>query len=141
QGTRYRTGSRRRRDDILPAMQRYACSTDFFDERFAARLKFFQIRRTKWLVSGIRKDQVSYLEIAYRAIVRRRKRVDLFCNTQRCLSDFVIRPNVTNQGRINRVSENDESVVTKFNRIAAMRKCTRYHEKGVGCADKEAKLF
>src|SRR5206468_12755023 len=141
QGTRYRTGSRRRRDDILPAMQRYACSTDFFDERFAARLKFFQIRRTKWLVSGIRKDQVSYLEIAYRAIVRRRKRVDLFCNTQRCLSDFVIRPNVTSQARINRVSDNDERVVIKFHGMAAMRRCTRYHDKGIGRSDQEAILF
>src|SRR5258707_12767005 len=122
-------------------MQRHARSVDYFDERFAARQKPFQIRRTKWLVSGIRKDQVSHLEIAYRAIVRRRKRVDLFCNTQRCLSDFVIRPNITNEGRINRVSENDESIVTKFNRIAAMRKCTRYHDKGVGRADQEAILF
>ena len=67
-GTRYRTGGRRRKDDIFPAMQGYARSPDFFNERFAARLKLFQIRRTKWLVSSVRKDQVSHLEIAYRAI-------------------------------------------------------------------------
>ena len=63
-------------------MQRYARTADFFDERFAARLKLFQIRRTKWFVSGFGKDQVSHLEIAYRTIVRRRKSVDLFRDTQ-----------------------------------------------------------
>ena len=122
-------------------MQRYVRSTDFLDERFAARLKLFQIRRTKWLVSGIRKDQVSHLEIAYRAIVRRRKRVDLFCNTQRCLADFVIRPNITDEGRINRVAENNERVVTKFNRTTAMYECPGHDEKRVSRADQEAKLF
>ena len=122
-------------------MQRYARTADFFDERFAARLKLFQIRRTKWFVSGFGKDQVSHLEIAYRAIVRRRKRVDLFCNTQRCLADFVIRPNISDEGRINRVAENDERVVTKFNRITAMHECTRHDEKRVGRADQEAILF
>ena len=63
-------------------MQRYTRATDFFDEHLAARLKLFQIRRTKWLVGGFGKDHVSHLEIANRAIVRRRKRVDLFRNTQ-----------------------------------------------------------
>src|SRR4029079_2017055 len=110
-------------------------SADFLDERFAARLKFFQIRRTKWLVSSIGKDQVSHLEIAYRAIVRRRKRVDLFCNTQRCLADFVIRPNVTDDGRINRIAENDERLVTKLNRLTAMQECPRHDEKRVCRAD------
>ena len=63
-------------------MERHARTADFFDERLAARLKLFQIRRTKWFVSGFGKDQISHLEIAYRTIVWRRKRVDLFCNTQ-----------------------------------------------------------
>src|SRR5438445_8632797 len=82
QRTLYWTGRRRRRNDIFPVMQRYARAADFFDERLAARLKLLQIRRTKWFVSGFGKDHVSHLEIANRTIIRRRKRVDLFRNTQ-----------------------------------------------------------
>src|SRR5262249_58798249 len=122
-------------------MERYAGSANFFDEGFATRLKLFQIRRTKWFVSGLRKDQVSYLKVAYRTIVRRRKRVDFFCNTQRCFSDFVVRPDITDERRVNRVSENDERVVTGFNRTSAMRKCTRHDDKGIGRADQEAVFF
>src|SRR4030095_15173644 len=122
-------------------MQRYARTTDFLDERFAARLKLFQIWRTKWFVSGFGKDQVSDLEIAYRAIVRRRKRINLFCNTQRRLSHFIVRPHITDKSRINRVAENDERVVTWFKRIAAMPRCTRHHDKRVGSADQETIFF
>src|SRR4030095_9599402 len=99
-------------------MQRYARTTDFLDERFAARLKPFQIWRTKWFVSGFGKDQVSDLEIAYRAIVRRRKRINLFCNTQRRLSHFIVRPHITANTRINRVAENRERVHPSFNSTA-----------------------
>ena len=122
-------------------MQRYTRTADFFDERFAARLKLFQIRRTKWFVSGFGKDQISHLEIAYGAIVRRRKRIDLFCNTQRGLSGFIVRSDITDESRINRVAENDKRVVTGFNRIAAMHKCARHYNKGVGRADQEAIFF
>src|SRR4029453_12906103 len=62
-------------------------------------------------------------------------------NTQRGFPDFVVRAYITNEGRINRVAENDERVVTGFNRIAAMHKCTRHYNKGVSRTDQETVFF
>src|ERR1043166_4826283 len=113
-------------------MQRYACTADFLNERFAACLKYFQIRRAERFFSGSGKDQISHLEIAYRTIVRRRKRIDLFRNAQRRLSRFIVRAYITDKSWINRVAKNDQRVVTEFNRIGGMQKCARDHNKRVG---------
>ena len=66
------TGRRREVEEYSPSGDAACCLRflNFFDERFAARLKLFQIRRTKWFVSALRKHQVVYLEIAH-VLIRR----------------------------------------------------------------------
>ena len=122
-------------------MQRHACAADLFDQRFATRLNFFQIRWAKWLVSRFRENDVSHFQIAHGTIVGRRKRVDLFCDAQRRLADLVVRPDVAHDGWVNRVSENDDHVVAGFNWVTAVGKCARHHDKRIGRADEEAVLF
>jgi len=58
-------------------MQRHSRAADFIGKFLATRLNFIQIRRTKWLVSRSRENQIRRLEIAYRSVVRRGLRVDL----------------------------------------------------------------
>src|SRR5215813_1660809 len=101
-------------------MQRYARTTNFLYQRFTAALKLVQIGRTERFVSGFGKDQISYLQIAYWTIVRRRKWVDLFCNAQRSFSNLIVRANVADNSRINRVTENHKRVVSRFDRNAPM---------------------
>ncbi len=122
-------------------MQRHACAADLFNQRFTTRLKFFQIRRAKWLVSRVWENYVGHLEIAHRPIVGRRERVDLFCDTERSLPDFIVRPNIADDGGINRVSENNKRIVAWLNGVVSMRKCAGYHDKRIGRADEEAVIF
>ena len=122
-------------------MQRHACAPNLFDQRLATRLKFFQIRRPKWLVSRVWENDVGHLEIAHRPIVGRRKRVDLFCNTKRRLPDFIVRPNVADDRWINRVSKDDERIVAGLNGVVSVRECARHHDKRISRADEEAVLF
>lgn len=122
-------------------MQRHACAPDLFNERFTTRLKFFQIRRAKRLVSRVWENYVGHLEIAHRPIVGRRKHVDLFCDTERSLSDFIVRSNIADYGGIKRVSENDEGIVARLNGVVSMRKCARNHDKRISRADEEAVIF
>ena len=122
-------------------MQRHACATDFFDQRFAPRRKSFQIWRPIWLVSRFRENDVGHLEIAHRPIVRRRKRVDLLGDPERSLADFIVRPNIADDGWINRISENDERIVARLNGVVSVRKCARHHDKRISRADEKAVLF
>ena len=122
-------------------MQRHACAADLFDQRFATGLNFFKIRWAKWLVSRFRENDVGHLEIAHRPIVGRRKRVDLFCDAERRLSDFIVRPDVADHGRINRIPENDKRIVARLNGVVNVRKCSRHHDKRIGRADEEAVFF
>ena len=88
-------------------MQRYAGAADFLNQRFAARLKFFEIRRPDQLVCCSGKNYVGHFKIAHRAVVRVGKCIDLFGNAQRCLSGFIIWAHITDHGRINRISKDD----------------------------------
>src|ERR1051325_2815980 len=122
-------------------MQRHACAADLFDQRFATRLKFFQIRRANWLFSCVWENYVAHLEIAHRPVVRRRKGVDLLCDTKRRFSNFVIRSDIADDGWINRVSEDDERKVARLNGFMSVRKCPRHHDKRISGTDEKAVIL
>jgi len=63
-------------------MQRHGRAADFIDQFLAACLNLIQVRRTKWLVGGFRKNQVCHFEIAYRPIVWRGQGIDLLRDAQ-----------------------------------------------------------
>ena len=116
-------------------MQWHACAPDLFNERFTARLELFQVRRAGWFVSRSRENHICHFQIAYRAIVWCGKRVDLFGYAQRRFSNFIVWSDVAHDRRINRVSENDQRVISNLNGIAGVHKCTWHHDKGIGRAD------
>ena len=122
-------------------MQRHACAPDFFYQRLAARVNFVQVRRTKWLLSRARENNVTHLQIANRPIIGCCKRIEFFCDTQRRLTNFIIRTNVSDDRRINCVAKHHERVITYFNRIGATGKRARHHDERIGCADQKTELF
>ena len=122
-------------------MQRHARAADLLYQRLAARLNFVQVRRTKWLFSRSRENNVTHLQIANRPIVGRCKRIEFFCDAERRLPNFIIRTNVSNDRWIDCVAEHHERVVTDFNRIRATGKRARHHDERIGRADQETKLF
>ena len=122
-------------------MQRHARAADLFYQRFASRVDFVQVRRTKWLLSRSRENDVTHLQIAHRPIVGCCKRVEFFCDAQRRLADFVVGTDVSDDHRVNRIAENHERVIAHFNRIGATGKRARHHDERIGRADQETKLF
>ena len=122
-------------------MQRHARAPDLFYQRFAPRVDFVQVRRTKWLLSRSRENDVTDLQIAHRPIVCCGKRVEFFCDAQRRFANFVIGTNVSDDGWINRIAENHQRVIAHFNRIGATGKRARYHDERISRADQETKLF
>jgi hypothetical protein len=92
-------------------MQRHGRAADFIDQFLAARLNFIQVRRSEWLVSRARKNQIRGLEVAYWPVVRGGQCVNLFRDSQRCLTNFVVRPNVADDRRINGICEHDHSII------------------------------
>jgi hypothetical protein len=122
-------------------MQRYARASDLFDQGLTACVDFVQVRRTKWLVSRPRKDDVAHLEIAHRTVVRRCKRVEFFGDAERCLANFIIRTNVSDEDWINCIAENHERVIAHFDRIGATGKRARYYDERIGRADQKTELF
>ena len=122
-------------------MQRHARAPDLFYQRFATRVDFVQVRRTKWLLSRSRENDVTHLQIAHRPIVGCCKRVEFFCDAQRRLANFVIGTNVSDNDWINRIAENHERVIAHFNRIGATGKRARHHDERIGRTDQKTKLF
>jgi hypothetical protein len=122
-------------------MQRHARASDLFYQCFAARVDFVQVRRTKWLLSRSRENNVTHLQIADRPIVGCCKRVEFFCYAQRRLADFVVGTNVSDDDWINRIAENHERVIAHFNRIGTPGKRARHHDERIGGADQKTKLF
>jgi hypothetical protein len=122
-------------------MQRHARAPDLFYQRFATRMDFVQVRRTKWLIGCSRENDVTHLQIANRPIVGGCKCVEFLCDPQRCLADFIIRSHVPDKDWINRVRENHERVIANFNRIRATGKRAGHHDERIGRADQETKLF
>ena len=122
-------------------MQRHARAADLFYQRFASRVDFVQVRRTKWLLSRPGENDITHLQIAHRPIVGCCQGVEFFCEAQRRLANFVIGTDVSYDHRINRVAEYHERVIAHFNWIGATGKCARHHDERIGCADQETKLF
>jgi hypothetical protein len=122
-------------------MQRHARAPDLFYQRLASRVDFVQVRRTKWLLSRSRENDVTNLQIAHRPIVGGRKRVKLFCDAQRCLADFVVGTNVSDDDWINRITENHDRVIAHLYWIGATGKRARHHDERIGRADQETELF
>ena len=122
-------------------MQRHARAPDLFYQRFATRVDFVQVRRTKWLLSRSRENDVTHLQIADRPIVGCCQGVEFFCDAQRRLANFVIGTNVSDNDWINRIAENHERVIAHFNRVGTTGECARYHDKRIGRADQKTKLF
>jgi len=122
-------------------MQRHARAADLFYQRLASRVDFVQIRRTKWLLSRSRENDVTHLQIAHRPIVGGCKRVEFFCDAQRRLADFVVGTDISDNHRVNRIAENHERIIAHFNRIGATGKRARHHDERIGRADEETELF
>ena len=116
-------------------MQRHARAANLFYQRFASRVEFVQVRRTKWLLSRSRKNDVTHFQLAHRPVVRCRKRVEFFCDAQRRLSDFVVGTDISDDHRVNRIAENHERVIAHFNRIGAPGKRARHHDERIGRTD------
>ena len=116
-------------------MQRHARAPDLFYQRFASRVDFVQIRRTKWLLSRSRENDVTHLQIAHRPIVGRCKRVEFFCDAQRRLADFIVGTDVSDDHGVNHVAENHERVIANFDQIGAPGKCARHHDERIGRTD------
>ena len=116
-------------------MQRHARTADLFYQRFASRLDFVQVRRTKWLLSRPGENDVTHLQIAHRPIVGCCQGVEFFCDAQRRLANFVIGTDVSDRGWINRIAENHKRVIADFNRIGATGKRARHHDERIGRAD------
>jgi hypothetical protein len=104
-------------------------------------MDFVQVRRTKWLLSRSRENDVTHLQIAHRPVVGCCKRVEFFRDAQRRLADFVIGTDVSDNDWIDRVAENHDRVIAHFNRIGATGKRARYHDERISRADQETKLF
>ena len=104
-------------------------------------MDFVQVRRTKWLLSRSRENNVTHLQIADRPIVGCCQGVEFFCDAQRRLADFVIGTNVSDDGWINRIAKNHQRIIAHFNRIGAMGECARHHDERIGRPDQETKLF
>ena len=122
-------------------MQRHARAADFFYQRFAARLKFIQIRWAKRLVGSSRKNQICHFEIAHRPIVRRGQGIDLLCDPQRGFACLVIWPNIAHDRGINCVCKNDQGIISHFGSILSLRESARNDDVRIGRADQEAKFF
>jgi hypothetical protein len=122
-------------------MQRHARTADLFYQRFASRVDFVQVRRTKWLLSRSWEKDVTHLQIAHRPIVGCCKRVEFFCDAQRRLADFVVGTDISDDHRVNRIAENHDRVIAHFNRIGATGKRARHHDERIGRADQKTKLF
>jgi hypothetical protein len=116
-------------------MQGHARTADLFYQRFASRVDFVQVRRTKWLLSRSRENDITHLQIAHRPIEGCCKRVEFFCDAQRRLADFVVGTDISDDHRINRIAENHERVIAHFNRIGATGKRARHHDERIGRAD------
>lgn len=122
-------------------MQRHGRAANFIDQFLAARLNFIQVRRTKWLVSRFRKNQISHFEIAHWAVVRSRQRVNLLRDPQRGLADPVIWPDVAHDRRINCVCENDQSIISHFGSVLSVRESSRQNDIGIGGPNQKTELF
>ena len=122
-------------------MQRHARAADLFYQRFASRVDFVQVRRTKWLLSRSRENDVTHFQIAHRPIIGCCKRVEFFCDAQRRLADFVVGTDISDDRRVNRVAENHERVIAHFNRIWATGKRARHDDERIGRADQKTELF
>ena len=122
-------------------MQRCSRSPDLGHERFAPRLKLFQIRRTEGLVGCSGENQIGDFEIAYWPVVGRGLRVDFFRNPQRRFAHFIVRTNVAHDRGINRIAKNDECVISGFGGVASVRETAGHHDVGVGRADEETVFF
>ena len=116
-------------------MQRHARTADLFYQRFASRVELVQVRRTKWLLSRSRENDVTHLQIAHRPIVGCCKRVEFFCDAQRRLADFVIGTNVSDDDWINRIAKNHQRIIAHFNRIGAPGERARHHDERIGRTD------
>ncbi len=122
-------------------MQRNARAPDLFYQRFATRVDFVQVRRTKWLLSRSRKHEVSHLEIANGPIVCCCERVEFLGDTQRRLANFVVGTDVSDDDWINRIAKKDERVIAHFNRIGAAGKRARHYDERIGRANQKTELF
>ena len=122
-------------------MQRHARAADLFYQRFASRVDFVQVRRTKWLLSRSRKNEVGHLEIADRPIVGCCERVEFFGDPQRRLANFVVGTDVSDDDWINRIAEKDERVIAHFHRIGAAGKRAGHYDERIGRADQKTELF
>ena len=122
-------------------MQRNARAADFFYQRFATRVDFVQVRRTKWLVGRSRENDVTHLQIAYRTIVRGCKRIECFCDAQRRFSNFVVGTDVSDDDWIDRTLENHDRVITHFYRVGTTSKRSGHHNERIGRADEETEFF
>jgi len=122
-------------------MQRHARAADFLDQCFAARLKFLQIRWTKWLVGCSGKNQIGHLQIAHRPVVRSRQSVNLLCDPQRCFPNPVVWPDVAHDCRIHCIGENDQRIVSDFGSVIPMRKRARNDDVGIGRSNQKARFF
>ena len=116
-------------------MQRHACPANLFYQRFATRVDFIEVRRTKWLLSCSRENDVTHLQVADGPIVGCCQRIQFFSDAQRRLADFVIWTNVSDDGWINRVAKYHERVIAHLNRIGPTGKRARHHDERIGRAD------
>ena len=62
-------------------MQRHARAADFLHQRLTTRLDFFEIGRTESFLGGPGENQIGHLQVADRAIVSSRKRVDFLARS------------------------------------------------------------
>jgi len=122
-------------------MQRHACPANLFYQRFATRVDFIEVRRTKWLLSCSRENDVTHLQVADGPIVGCCQRIQFFSDAQRRLADFVIWTNVSDDGWINRVAKYHERVIAHLNRIGPTGKRARHHNEWIGRADQKTKFF
>jgi hypothetical protein len=122
-------------------MQWHARAPNLFYQRFATRVDFVQVRRTKWLLSRSWENDVTHLQVAHWTIVGGCKRVEFFCDAQRRLANFIVGSDVSDNDWINRVRENDERVIAHFNRIGATGKRARHNDERIGRTDQETEFF
>lgn len=122
-------------------MQRHGRTADFFDERFALRLEFFQIGRAEGRVGRARENQIRNLEIANGTIVRSGESVDFFRDAQGSFADLVGWTDVADDGGVDVVTENDHHVIPYFPAIGAARESARKHDVRIGRADEKAKFL
>ncbi len=109
-------------------MQRHGRAADFLDQFLAACLNLIQVRRTKWFVSRFRKNQIRRLEVAYWPVVRGGQCVDLLRDPQRCLANFIVRPNIADDCRINSICEHDHSIIPYFRSVLSVGESARNYD-------------